>query len=333
MASKEPTYTIDAQGVAIELQPRATEDIRKLVGGLVEAADRIGCPYKLHSVLLTSQFQDDVNRLLRERSGLTGYVAARSNAHAIGKTLWTRSLDGDIGFSVVIDATQIGSWSLNNARCLTTVLHELTHVLYETRHLKRLGETEYTAVGDTRERLLDRSASLLIDEFDVDRTVDALVKGLAKKDDGSAWSLRELEEAQNVDWPRSLVNGLSGMPQVVDEKVWRFRTRRMGIDDLVAQLIPFVNDLLTLLSHTAAIYLATEGWPEILGRIRQTAAYRRFLSEHLDTILSQLDSTQVLFPTAVETVASSIEGIFRNCGLSLQTVDEGVYIGVQAPAQ
>ena len=116
--------------------------------------------------------------------GLTGYVAARRNAHAIGKTLWTRSDQGSLGFVVIIDAVQIGPWALSNARCLTTVLHELNHVLREERHLKRLGEEEYTASGDTRERRLDGWACLLLDEFDVDRLVDVMVGALASKQDG-----------------------------------------------------------------------------------------------------------------------------------------------------
>ena len=113
---------------------------------------------------------------------------------------------------MIIDAKQIGSWSLSNPRCLTTVLHELIHVLYEQRHLKRLGEEEYTAVGHTRERWLDRWASLLLDEFDVDRLVDTLVRGLAKKEDGQPWSLQEVEAAQGIDWVQGLLGALKQMP-------------------------------------------------------------------------------------------------------------------------
>ena len=100
---------------------------------------------------------------------------SRKNAHAIGKTLWMRSEQGDIGFTVIIDAKQIGPWSLNNPLCLTTVLHELIHVFYEERHLKRLGEEEYVAVANTSERLLDGLATSLLDEFVVDRFVDLVI--------------------------------------------------------------------------------------------------------------------------------------------------------------
>ena len=304
-----------------------------LAAALAQVAEQLDRPFMLERVLVTNQFQDDVNLLLQKRSGLTGYVAARSNVHAVGKTIWTRSQHGGIGFAVVIDANSIGSWGLNNARCLTTVLHELTHVLYEPRHLERLGEAEYTAVGDTRERWLDRSASILLDEFDVDRTVDAVVRSTAPKDDGQPWSLRELEEAQGVDWTQWLLDGLNRMPHVIDEKVWRFRTSRMEIGDLAAEVIPYVNDLLTVVSHTAAIYLGTEQWPEILRRIKQTEASQRFFSEHLDSVLGQLNDPLVPFASSVETVASAVEGIFRKCGLNFETVDGGVYIRVDWPVR
>ena len=66
----------------------------------------------------------------------------------------------------------------------------MIHVLYEERHLHRLGEEEYVADPDTRERLLDACATLLLDEFDVDRRVDALVGVLAKPEstEGNRWT-------------------------------------------------------------------------------------------------------------------------------------------------
>ena len=228
---------------------------------------------------MTDCFEDDVNRLINERSGCTAYVAARKNVRAIGKTLWMRSEQGDISFAVIIDAKQIGPWGLKNPRCLTTVLHELIHVVYEERHLKRLGEEEYVADADTRERLLDGWATLLLDEFDVDRLVDGLVGVLAKKDDGLPWSLRELDEARGVDWVKGLLDGLYQMPSSIEEKVWQFRTKRAGIDYLAMEVIPDVKDILRLLSHTASRYAGTESWPNIVEQIKKTDAYRRFFKE------------------------------------------------------
>ena len=174
-------HIIEVPGIPPELQAAAKEDIGRLLDAVTRIADKQGLQFLLDKVRVTDRFEDDVNQLLRERSGFNGYVAARVNAHAIAKTLWTRSEQGDLGFVVIVDASQIGPWALSNSRCLITVLHELIHVLREERHLERLGEEEYTAGRDTRERWLDGWGCLLLDEFDVDRMVDVIVGGLATK--------------------------------------------------------------------------------------------------------------------------------------------------------
>ena len=325
-------YNIEVPGIPPELQSIAKEDIGRLLDAITRVADKQGMQFLLDRVCITDRFEDEVNRLLNERSGLTGYVAARRNAHAIGKTIWTRSQQGALGFVVIIDAGQIGPWALSNARCLTTVLHELIHVLREERHLQRLGEEEYTADGDTRERWLDGWACLLLDEFDVDRLVDVMVGGLVKKEDGQPWSLRELDEAQGLDWVSGLLDSLNRLPLLVDEEVCRFRTRQMGIDDLAMSVIPCIQDLLRLLSHTTARYMGTDLWPDIVERIEETGAFRRFLKEHFDTILAYFYDTQSPLEESLQTVGQAAEGIFHNCGLGFRTVPEGVYISVSKPS-
>ena len=325
-------YTIEVPGIPAELQSFAKDDIGILLDAIAAVADAQGLQFLLNKIRVTDCFEDDVNRLLSRRSGFTGYVAARNNAHAIAKTLWIRSQQGALSFAVLIDAKEIGSWGLKNPRCLTTLLHELIHVLYEERHLMRLGEEEFTAVADTRERWLDGSATLLLDEFDVDRLVDVLVGGLAKKDGGQPWSLRELDEAQGVDWVQGLLDRLHKMPRFIEDKVRQVRTLQIGIDDLATAVIPAVNDLFRLLSHTASRYMGTELWPNIVKQIKETDASQRFFKEHLDTILCQLNDTELPFAESVQTVAHAVEGIFRNCCLSLQTIPEGVYISVDEPS-
>ena len=325
-------YNIEVPGLPPELQSTAKEDIGRLLDAITRVAGKQGTRFLLDKVRITDRFEDDVNRLLNERSGLTGYVAARRNAHAIAKTLWARSKQGDLGFVVIIDASQIGPWALSNARCLTTALHELVHVLREERHLERPGEEEYTADGDTRERRLDGWACLLLDEFDVDRLVDAMVGGLAKKEDGQSWSLRELDEAQGLDWVHVLLDTLNRLPRFVDDEVCKFRTWQIGIDDLDAAVIPYVKDLLRLLSHTAARYMGTDLWPDIVERIKETDASQRFLKEHLDTILAHFDDAHSPLEESIQAVGQAVEGIFRNCGLGFWTVPEGVYIEVTEPS-
>ena len=332
MNELEREHIIEVQGLPAEMQSNAKKDIGKLIGIVTMVADKQGSQFLLDKVCITDCLEDEVNRMLNERSGLTGYVAARRNAHAIGKTLWTRSQQGVLGFVAIVDARQIGPWGLNNSRCLITVLHELIHVLREERHLERLGEEEYTADGDTRERLLDGWARLLLDEFDVDRLVDALVAGLAKKDDGHPWSLRELDEADGLDWVHGLLDGLDRLPRFVDEEVCKYRTHQMGLDDLAVSVIPYIKDLLRLLSNTASRYMGTDLWPGIVERIKETEASQRFLKEHLDIILDHFDDAQLPLEDSLQIVGQAVEGIFQNCGLRFQTVPEGVYIYVSEPS-
>ncbi len=325
-------HNIEVPGIPPELQSTAKEDIGRLLDAIRRVADRQGMKFLLDKVRITDQFDDDVNQLLIEHSGLTGYVAARRNAHAIGKTLWTRSGQGDLGFVVIIDASQIGPWAFNNARCLITVLHELIHVLREERHLERLGEEEYTADRVTRERRLDSWACLLLDEFDVDRVVDAMVGRFATKEDGQPWSLRELDEAQGLEWVHGLLDSLNRLPPLVDEEVCRFRTWQIGIDELAISVIPYIKDLLRLLSHTSARYMGTDLWPDIVERIKRTDASQRFMKEHLDTILAHLDDVQSPLEESIKAVGQAVEGIFHNCGLEFRTVPESVYISVNEPS-
>ena len=330
---EESNYLVELPGIPEELQSLAEADIRQLSNAVAAAADEMGIQFLLKRIRLTSCFEHDVNELLQERSGLTGYLATRRDVQAIGKTIWTRSHQGTVGFTVMVDANQIGPWGLDNPRCLTTVLHELIHVVYEGNHLIRLGEEEYTAVGDTRERRLERWARLLLDEFAVDRFVDVLVSKLMSKSDGQPCSLRDLEEAQGLDWVQWLLDGLYTMPQIVDEKVWQFRTRQISIGDLDSAVCPHVLDILTLLFHTASIYVGSERWPEIAERVSKTEASQRFLREHLETMLAQLGNPQLRIEDSLQLVEHSIEGIFYNCGLSFKTTPEGVYISVSAPSQ
>ena len=325
-------YRIDVPGIPAERQSAAKQGIRRLADGVAAAAKASGRQFPLERVCVTDGFEDEVNRLLQGRSGLAGYVATRGHAQAIGKTLWTRSDQGNLEFAVVIDARQVDSWELTNARCLTTLLHELSHVLFEDRHVQRLGEEEYTTSADTRERCLDRWASAVLDEFDVDRMVDALLQGLTETGEGRTWSLPELEEEQGIDWVEGLRTALLQLPSLVDEKVWDYRVGLMEIEELAFEVIPEVKDVLILLSHTAAMYLGTIRWADVLTDIRKTETAQRFLKEHLDAILGQLSGAELPLEETIQVLAVAIEGIFRNCGLTFRTVPEGLYIAVGPPS-
>ena len=328
MTNIDQEYIIEVPGVSSELQSRAKKDIGILLKTIVAVADAWGMEFLLNRIRVTGCFEDDVNQLLNQRSGIAGYVATRNNARAIGKTLWVRSRQGDVGFAVIIDAEQIGTWALGNPLCLTTVLHELVHVLYEERHLKRLGVEEYTTAADTKERWLNGRATLLLDEFDADCLVDKLVGILAKNGDGQPWSLREMDETQGLDWVHWLLDRLNQTPRSVDEWARQFRTKQIENEDLAAAVVFHVNDLLTLLSHTASRYMETELWPDIVQQIKETHTSQRFFKEHLDNILDHLGDEQTPFEESVQILADAVEGIFYNFGLKFKTVPEDWYIFV-----
>ncbi len=256
----------------------------------------------------------------------------RAHVRALGKTLWLRSEYGEVEFVIVIDAVQAGPWEPNNPRWMATVLHELFHVLLDGHYIANRGAEEYTAVADTRERLLHRWAKGLLDEFAADRLVDHLVRSRLTNSAGKPWSLRELEEARGVDWVGALLDGLGQMPDALDDKISQFRNWRMGIDELCVAVIPEINDILNLLVHTASLYIDTERWPDILSAIEDTTTSRRFLRHHLKSILDQLENPDLPFDESVKTVECAVEGIFLNCGLGFRTVAGGLYISVDAPS-
>ena len=87
------------------------------------------------------------------------------------------------------------------------------------------------------------------------------------------------------------------------------------------------------MSHTIAIYHRAEHWSTILDLIKSTEGGRRFLRQNLDIIINQLSNRECSVSDAKTAIAIAVEDIFFHCGLGFQTVDEGVYISVQAPAK
>ena len=326
-------YVIELSGVPPDMSPAVEMDIRKIADCMARVAEELDIPVMLQRVQLTNNFEGDVNWLLEERSGFAGYTAQRENAHAVAKTIWTWKNQYDVGFSVIIDANHTAPWALSNPSFLVTLLHELSHVLRETLHLRRLGVEEYTATGDTRERWLERWASLILDEYKVDRIVDGVLYQIARNENGEPLSLRDIDERGGGDWVAGLLERLGYTPQFVDEKVGQFQRREIDIQTLAATAIPAVKDLLFLFSHTAARYLDTDLWPEIVAEIKNSEFGTRFFREHLDRIISQFGKSQVTVAESIQVTAEAVEGIFKNCGLSFETIPEGVYITVRSPLQ
>lgn len=327
------SYSVELPGIPFESRSAAERDIRMLADAVAAATEKRGLPFLLKLVRVTNSFQEDVNFFLKERAGPSGYIAARANAHALARTLWIRTHEEELGFAVVINADAVNPWNLNNPNCLITVSHELFHVMYEASRLKRLGEEEYTAGNNNAERMLDCWANLLLDEFDVDRNVNTLIRALTTKEDGHSWSLRELKEALGEDWVQGLMDSLDRAPQVVNEEVGQYLAGGTDIQHIADGLLPYVNDMMTILAHTASLYMGTDSWPRVLERIKETETSKRFFKEHLDTILGHLEDTRMESEESIQAVASALEEIFRNCGVGFKTLQGGLYITVQSPSR
>ena len=328
----EGELTIELPGVPVEIQSRVEEQIRFIVGRMARVLEQKIFPSMPTLILVSDSFQDDVNRYLRERAGPSGYVAQRESVHAIARTLWTRSDEGMLRFVIVIDANHGNPWSPENLQCLIMVLHELLHVPQEVRRLEMLGEEEYTAGNDTAERMLNRNANLLIDEYNVDRIVDALLPLFVTDGSGQPLSLRELKEAEGEDWVQALLYGLDRMPQVVDESVNRVLRGQKGVQYLADTVISYVFDLLVQVSHTAALYMETDRWDGIMDSIGKTEASERFFKEHLVSIINRLADGQAPLEDSVQVVANALEGIYENCGLNFPECSGGLYIVPSPPS-
>ena len=331
-SSSKFSYEIEVPGLATELQPIAKQDIRKLIEPIKAIALKRGLPFLLGKIRITDCFEDDVNDVLEKQFGVAAYSAKKTHVQAIGKTLWIRSSQGQITFTVLIDANQLGTWNLSNSRCITTVIHELGHILYEAQHIERLGVEQYTADTISKEAMFDGIATTILDEFDVNRLVDLFVRSYCKKDDGQPCSLYELKEMQNEDWPTTLINSLEKMPLTITTTVQQYRYGHIDIEALDKDICPYLTELLTQLSYTASIYMETEQWPSIVECIKKTKAYKRFLREHLGTVLGELEHRQEQFSDSIRTISFAVEDIFSYCGLRFKNVPQGLYISVRKPA-
>ena len=329
----ETNHKISVAGVAEDARAKTIADIEQLLALSRQVARGLSQPFELAEIIVTDRFQEMVNQL--EREGGTGgeYRSVRSDVRALATTRKAELPSGDVQFIVIIDASQMDACDITSPRFVATLYHELVHVRINSSRLVTEGEGETVRNPWSREAWLDGCAETILDEYDVDREVDAFIGSVCKNPDGSDCSLWELEEAYLMDWVGGLVNGLNRMPSVIDDDVRAYQVGRTTIDALAEKMIPYVKDLLTLLSHTVAIYHKSDRWPEILDLIRSTEGSRRFLRQNLDIIINQLGDLECSVFDAKTVIVAAVEDIFHHCGLGFQTVDEGVYISVQTPAK
>jgi len=123
------------------------------------------------------------------------------------------------------------------------------------------------------------------------------------------------------------------MPEFVVQNVLDFKEWRIAIDELWPRICQFLDELLTVLAHCAAMHNQEREWLQTLADISQTQAYRLFLGGHIESIHKEW---QRLFdePPADETeglqvIANEIRVIFHKCGLTLTNIHDGIYVSVE----
>ncbi len=332
----EETFIVNVAAIGEEYRDAAEKDIRVLASFAAVVAEGMKLPFLLQEIRLTERLQEDVNELYRQKRGSLGeYSARRDDVFAYAKTIWALSQDGEVRFVVLIDLRFICPWNFNNPWFLVAVLHELGHVVFETQALKRLGQEDYVTFELTRESLLGSISKTIIDEYRVDRLVDRILKRIATDDTGNPFSLHKIEEeVKEMDWAGSLVSALEKLPLRIDEVVCSYKTRQIGLEELLDKAPSLVQDVLVLFSHTWALYLGTDSWSDIDEKLKETEASRRFLGGHIEDIAEALLlSDELTIEDTLRDVALAVENIFTSCGLTFEDTPEGMYTSVNWPTQ
>lgn len=194
----EANYKISVAGVEEETRARTIADIEQLLALSGNVARGLSQPFNLAEIIVSDQFQEMVNRVEREGGAGGDYRSLRSDVRAIATTRKVEFPNGDVQFVVIVDARQMDACDLTSPRFVATLYHELVHVRINSSRLVTEGETEGNPWS--REAWLDGCAKTILDEYDVDREVDAFIGSVCKNPDGSDCSLWELEEAYLMDW-------------------------------------------------------------------------------------------------------------------------------------
>ena len=73
MTNKGQEHTIEVPGVPPQFQSQVKKDIAILLNMIEVVADAKGKQFLLHKICVTDCFEDDVNQVLSQQSGLTGF--------------------------------------------------------------------------------------------------------------------------------------------------------------------------------------------------------------------------------------------------------------------
>ena len=323
---------IEIEEASSEIRVNLRQEIQYLANAIKNAAQDLNLPFLLQAVFVTSDFGGTVNRILEEDIGFSEYQPERNEIKAVGKTLCRRNGDC-VAFTVVLDYTIVGSEE-NAWMRIGLLMHEFAHVLFYGREIKRVGVDEFLSNTATRQLTLDRLATLVLDEYEADHFENSFVEGLMTDENGLPWTLLRIDERMETSFPDIFLKLLVEMPERIDEIVTSYKMGQKSLEDALSGVMGFVMDMLAVFAHLSMRYAFSEHWSIIWKEIQDTDAYRRFLHNSLDEVLSQLyaEGTDVPFPAKVAAVGSHIENIYLKCGFRFEDVTEGLYIHINLPA-
>jgi len=324
---------INVEGVDPERQQAAVDEIRWFLKILSTATRKSLGDVAVRRVIIAQDFDATINALSPQwKTSEVKYKAQRRTVRAIAKIIEHVEND-NISFSLVFDGEVFHSWDEQaKAFRFEKFLHELVHVVIDARRFQRLGTGKYYPNEKIAEGICLSLALNAANEYKVDRMVDELCTEFIADKEHQPVPLVKLYLAEGFDFRVTLLELMGKMPEFVAQNVLDFKEWRITIDELWPRICQFLDELLTVFAHCAAMYDQQEEWLQTLADISQTQAYRLFLGGHIELIHEEW---QRLFdePPADETenlqaIANEIRGIFHRCGLTLTNVPEGIYVSV-----
>ena len=324
---------INVEGVDSERQQAAVDEIRWFLQILSTATRESRGTITVRRVVIAKDFDATINALSQQwKTSEVKYKAQRGTVRAIGKIIEHVEND-NISFSLVFDGEVFHSWDEQaKAYRFEKFLHELFHIVIDATRFHKLGSGEYYPNEKTAEGICLSLALNATNEYKVDRIVDELCQKFLSDDNHQPVPLSKLHLAEGFDLRVTLLELISKMHEFIVQNVLDFKESRTAIDELWSRICQFLDELLTVFAHCAAIYNQQGEWLQTLADISQIQAYKSFLVGHIEAINKEwqrlfneplVDETKNL-----EAIGSEIRGIFRRCGLTLTNVPGGIYVSV-----
>lgn len=320
---------INVEGVTAGRREAAVEEIR----WFLRVLGRVSKKAKIERVVIAKDFDDTINRLssVHKAHGIE-YKAQRRSVRAAAKVLV--HIENDVmSFSLVFDGKAFGSWK-EGAKGLRfeKFLHELSHIVLYDARFERVGTANFYPNENTAEGVCLSLALITRDEYTVDRVVDKLCREFLTDEHHQPVHLAKLHMAEGVDFRVVLAELMGEMPNFIRQNVRDFKLWRKTIEVLWPEILQYFEELLTVFAHCAATYDRLKEWGQILVDISATEAYKEFLSGHLERIHEEWQKwfSEPHYDEAgsLDVIQNQIREIFRNCGLTLTNVPDGIYVSV-----